>query len=185
MYLRGLYIQALLVYSAVSWHIEYIVSLIISGLLCLCVSSWFLGEFSLKQILTWYQSEEIFSSQADSTSCFITSARIWSAIEIGSVQHQIWPLHCIQNADSVKIGYIDAYPRPKSIVKQFFFANRHPKDRFAILVKIGACWCQLDICITFRRSKNPQIGFCFIQIGHLSQNLELFYFSMRGRNSGK
>ena len=85
----------------------------------------------------------------------------------------------------MKIGYKVAYPRPKLIVKQFFFANWHPKDRFVILVKIGAYWCKSDICITFRRSRNPQIGFCFIQIGHLRQNLEPCDFWTRGRDSGK
>ena len=52
-------------------------------------------------------------------------------------------------------------------------------------MKIGACWCKSDICITFSRSKNPQIRFCFTQIGHLRQNLEPFDFLTRGRNSGK
>ena len=52
-------------------------------------------------------------------------------------------------------------------------------------VKIDACWWKYDICIIFKRSKNPQIGFCFIQIGHLKQNLEPFDFWARGRDSGK
>ena len=59
-----------------SWHTEYIVILIIFGLLCLCVNSWFLGEFSLRQILTWYQSKDSFSSRVVRPPCFITSARI-------------------------------------------------------------------------------------------------------------
>ena len=41
-----------MLYDDISFHIEYIVILIILGLLCLCVSSWFLGEFTLRQILT-------------------------------------------------------------------------------------------------------------------------------------
>ena len=48
-------VLCIILYHAGSWHTEYIVILIISGLLCLCVSSWFLGEFALRQILTWYQ----------------------------------------------------------------------------------------------------------------------------------
>ena len=50
------------------------------------------------------------------------------SVEIGSVQHQIWPLHCIRNADSVKIGYIDAYPRPKSIVRHFLQTSTQRTD---------------------------------------------------------
>ena len=42
-------------------------------------------------------------------------------------------------------------------------------------VKIKACWCKLDICITSRRSKNPQNDFCFIKIGHLRSNLVIWF----------
>ena len=52
-------------------------------------------------------------------------------------------------------------------------------------MKIEACWCKFDICIIFRRSKKPQIRFCFIQIGHLKQNLEPFDFWARDRDLGK
>ena len=44
-----------------------------------------------------------------STYCFITSARIWSAAEIRSVQAQIWHLHCVRNTEPVKFDYKYAY----------------------------------------------------------------------------
>ena len=66
---------------------------------------------------------------------------------------------------------------------KFFWLLGHRRD--FLQVKIEACWCKSDICIIFRRSKNPQIRFCFIQIRHLKQNLEPFDFWTRGRDSGK
>ena len=103
----------------------------------LVLSSMVLGE-SFRKANTYMVSKLLENTSAQShlrpSSCFITAARLWSITKIGSVQQQIWPHHCVQNADSVKIGYTDAYPRPKSIVRQFFLQISTQRPRFALPV---------------------------------------------------
>ena len=66
-----------------SWHIEYIVILIIFGLLCLCWAFWSWENIALKKILTWYQRWGGFSSHSHWRPCCFIPRR--DPIQIRSI----------------------------------------------------------------------------------------------------